>query len=75
MDLDNKDLWSQEIKCTVFLQQLLFVAYKNTQKFFEKNNKTGTDSSVLHFDQNVRRNLWMKKIWSWPSKQIQFNNK
>ena len=25
--------------------------------FVEKNNTAGTDSSVLHFDQNVRRNF------------------
>ena len=26
-------------------------------EFLEKNNATGTDSAVVHFDQNFRRNF------------------
>ena len=41
-------------------------------EFLEKNKTTGTNSSVLHFDQNFRQNFEiLSNIWSRSSQQMQ----
>ena len=41
-------------------------------EFLEKNKTTGTNLSVLHFDQNFRQNFEiLSNIWSRSSQQMQ----
>ena len=48
-----------------FLQHLLRAAYGNTwDGGLEKNNSTGADLSVFHFQQNFVCDFWTKKEYS-----------
>ena len=46
-------------RCSAGLKIRFWLTEILETKFIEKNNTTGTDLSIIHFDQNFRRNFWI----------------